>query len=201
MVPDQSALSRSSTSSDHTRRRELSEHVLHLLSTTTARDISTMDLAEKLMSGDATTSISVQLDVAIEDALRNAMELWDANTKFEVSEGGSSAFDYTRTWFEWPIRAGLGRFCPITKIAFGTRVHGQVTLDLLRVIRRDWRTRLEWHIKKDASIDLTDDELQNAVDETIGIYFARQLAMQADEEQSAALEPWIEMVQKSLKPR
>jgi hypothetical protein len=153
------------------------------------------------MAGAAGLTMSASLDVEIEEALREAIRLWDTVTRLEIDRSSVSATEYARVWFEWPTRAGMGSFCPITNLLFRTDGLTRNSLQLLRTIRSDWRLRLVTHIEEDPSVDLTEYELQDAVKEILGVYFARQFAMQADERQSDSVEPWLEMVQRSLRSR
>lgn len=168
---------------------------LRLLSGCGSSKPSLLDLAEVLKTTPPELSSRLNEEELETAAIREASELWRA---VMLSNGGEKEFDtYLPLWFSWSNRAGLGLHCPITKLLFDPSPKYKGTRTALRKIRSDWRRVLHRLIRQRVpSADvLTSDRISS---EVIGIYFARQLAMQADEVGAYPLEPWIEQAERSL---
>lgn len=171
--------------------------LLRLLSGQNTAEISELEIRATFQSENPTLDSELSCEAVMLSALEQATDLWRKAVAPQAGEVRSTRA-YLVLWFTWTEQSGLGRFCPITKLLFAPKTRTSTILRELREIRSVWENSLLVLLQNDPAIKLSANQLSNAIKEIMGLYFARQFAMQADEAAAYPPAPWLETLTKKL---
>jgi len=173
--------------------------LLQRLSSERSLELTSSAFKAILNAQDLRTNRTYPLSKVVQVALSQARALWLRSVTTADLDRTANLLGYLDRWFLWPEQAGLGRFCPITKLLFATIQHNQPSLRLLGDIRIEWQEHLIRHLAGDRSTEMQTINLNRTAETIIGIYLARQFAMQADEFGAYPVSPWIEMIKTNFR--